>query len=647
MRAVKSKSYRRGRIADIQKVGGENWLEILSEVSRIAALTLELDTRLNLIVELIAKQTGADACSILLMDEERENLILKATKGLNSMAINKVILKVGEGITGLTAKEMKVITSRNALNDPRSVYFPETGEERFKSVLSVPIVDVDRCIGVIYTQTINEKDYTENDIKFLTTIANNITWMIKNAQLYEKARQKISELSILYEISMAMQTTINLDRLLRIILSCITVGDVFGFNMAALFLVNEKTNTLQGMMGLGPDTGEEAREIWSKLPEITNLFQWLTSQDDVLVRKESNFNKFIKSIRIPLTHDGGVLALTVLEKKPFNIKDARNDPMVNKELLEKSGVNSFATVPIIAKNQVLGVIVVNNIYTNKPIEDEDLQSLVRFTVHAGWAIENARLFSQLKEANKEILIAEQQLIQSERLSALGQLAAELAHEIKNPLVTIGGFARRLSEKTGFTHDEKKYIDIIISEVERVEKILKDILNYSRVIKPTFSDYNINTLIEEVLSSYEGIFSESGIVVKRELSDNIHPLHIDTSQIKQVLVNILYNASECMTGKGGAITIKTELLNREDDGVTISISDTGGGIPPEILDNIFNPFFTTKNHGTGLGLSLSKKIIENHGGTIGIDNRIGEGATFIINLPAKQDSRIQGVKGSEY
>ncbi|HAP66853.1 MAG TPA: hypothetical protein DCQ99_03370 [Nitrospinae bacterium] len=80
---------------------------------------------------------------------------------------------------------------------------------------------------------------------------------------------------------------------------------------------------------------------------------------------------------------------------------------------------------------------------------------------------------------------------------------------------------------------------------------------------------------------------------------------------------------------------------------MSISDTGGGIPPEILDNIFNPFFTTKNHGTGLGLSLSKKIIENHGGTIGIDNRIGEGATFIINLPAKQDSRIQGVKGSEY
>src|SRR3990167_1911267 len=519
MGAVKSKSYRRGRIADIQKVCGENWLEILSEVSRIATLTLELETRLNLIVELIAKHTGADACSILLMDEDRESLILKATKGLNPMAINKVILKVGEGITGLTAKEMKVITSRNALNDPRSVYFPETGEERFKSVLSVPIVDVDRCIGVIYTQTINEKDYTENDIKFLTTIANNITWMIKNAQLYEKARQKISELSILYEI-----------------------------NMAALFLVNEKTNTLQGMMGLGPDTGEEAREIWSKLPEITNLFQWLTSQDDVLVKKESNFNKFIKSIRIPLTHDGGVLALTVLEKKPFNIKDARNDPMVNKELLEKSGVNSFATVPIIAKNQVLGVIVVNNIYTNKPIEDEDLQSLVRFTVHAGWAIENARLFSQLKEANKEILIAEQQLIQSERLSALGQLAAELAHEIKNPLVTIGGFARRLSEKTGFNHEEKKYIDIIISEVERVEKILKDILNYSRVIKPTFSDYNINTLIEEVLSSYEGIFSESGIVVKRELSDNIHPLHIDTSQIKQVLVNILYNASECMTGK---------------------------------------------------------------------------------------------------
>jgi len=90
----------------------------------------------------------------------------------------------------------------------------------------------------------------------------------------------------------------------------------------------------------------------------------------------------------------------------------------------------------------------------------------------------------------------------------------------------------------------------------------------------------------------------------------------------------------MTGKGGAIIIKTEPLSGEE-GVTISVGDTGGGIPPEILDNIFNPFFTTKRQGTGLGLSLSKKIIESHGGTIGIDNRIGEGATFIINLPRRQ------------
>lgn len=634
MRAVKSKSHRRGRIADIQKVTGENWLEILSEVSRIASLTLELETRLNLIVELIAKQTGSDACSILLMDEDRENLVLKATKGLNPMSINKVILKVGEGITGMTAKEMMVIASRNALNDPRSVYFPETWEERFKSVLSVPIIDKNDCIGVIYTQTISEKDYTENDIRLLTTIANNISWMIKNAQLYEEARKKIAELSILYEISMAMQTTINLDRLLRIILSCVTVGSVLGFNRASLFLVNEKTNTLQGMMGLGPDSGEEAREIWNKLTEITNLFQWLTSQGEALGKKESSFDKFIKSTRIPITQDSGILALTVIEKKPFNIKDARNDPRVNKELSDKLGVNSFATVPIITKNQVLGTIVVDNIYTNRPIRDEDLQSLVRFTTHAGWAIENARLFSQLREANKDILIAEQQLIQSERLSALGQLAAELAHEIKNPLVTIGGFARRLSEKSDFNHDEKKYTDIIISEVKRLENLLKDILNYSRDIKSNFSDYDINTLIEEVLSSYESIFNESGILVKRELSASIHPLHIDTSQIKQVLVNILYNAVECMTGKAGFIAIKTEPLSGEEGGVTISISDTGGGIPPEILDNIFNPFFTTKIQGTGLGLSLSKKIVESHSGTIGIDNRIGEGATFIINLPRR-------------
>ncbi|MBI3600763.1 MAG: GAF domain-containing protein [Nitrospinae bacterium] len=634
MKPAKSKSHLRRVEKAAQKVSEVNWLEILSEVSRIANSSLELEDRLNSIVEIVVRQTGADACSILLMDEDGENLILRATKGLNPMSINRVRLKIGEGISGWVCQNKKVAALRDAASDSRFVHFPVTEEERFRSVLVVPIMEKEDCIGVIYTQSITEKDYSEDDIKLLTTIADQVSGIIKNAQLYEKATQRLRELSMLYEMSMAMQTTINLDRLLRIILSCVTAGGAFGFNRAGLFLVNEKTNTLHGMMGLGPDSGEEAREIWSKIPQITDLSQWLISQGELLAKKESGYDRFIKGIRLPIDRDSGVIALTALEVKPFNIKDGWNDPRVNRDIVQNSGVNSFAAVPIIAKENVLGVIVVDNIYTGKPITDEDLQTLVRFAVHAGWAIENSKLFAKLKEANKEIVSVQQQVVQSERLSALGELAAELAHEIKNPLVTIGGFARRLSEKYEPTSEEKSYAGIIISEVERLEKLLKDILNYSRDIKPNFSENNINSVIEEILSFYEHTFWESGIEIKKEMSDAIHSLSIDPPQIKQVLTNIFHNAVESMTVKGGVMAIKTEPLSGEE-GVTISVSDTGGGIPSEILENIFNPFFTTKKYGTGLGLSLSRKIVESHGGTIEINNRVGEGATFIINLPRRQ------------
>lgn len=636
MKPAKSKSFLKQVIVS-HKLQEDNWLDILSEVSRIANSTIELEPRLNSIVEVITRQTGANACSILLMDEESGDLILRATKGLNPMSVNRVRLKVGEGITGWAAKERKPIALKNASSDPRFVYFPETEEEKFKSVLAVPILDKNDCIGVIYTQSVSERDYTENDIKLLLTIANQVSGIIKNAQLYDKAIQRLRELSILYEVSMAMQTTVNLDRLLRIILSSITVGNVFGFNRAALFLTNERTNTLQGMMGLGPDSGDEAREIWSKIAEITDLSRWLISQGDVLLKRESNFDGFIKSIRIPINPENGILALTVLEGKSFNIKDARNDPRTNKELLNKYGVISFAVVPIIARDHVLGIIVVDNIYTNKPITEEDVQSLVRFTSYAGLAIENAKIVTKLREANKEILSTQKRLIQSERLSALGELAAELAHEIKNPLVTIGGFARRFYEKSELNLEEKNYSHIIIKEVERLEKLLKDILNYSRDIKPNFSEYDINLLIENLLSIYERTFRDSGIEIKKELSKEISHINIDQPQINQVLINIFYNAVESMMDKGGVMSVKTEPL-AEEEGVVIKISDTGGGIPVKILDNIFNPFFTTKKNGTGLGLSLSRKIVESHGGTIEIDNRIGEGAIFIVNLPRKGENR---------
>jgi len=219
----------------------------------------------------------------------------------------------------------------------------------------------------------------------------------------------------------------------------------------------------------------------------------------------------------------------------------------------------------------------------------------------------------------------------------------VTHEIKNPLVSIGGFARRLenriktlSEK--YEHEKElekvaEYSKIIRSEVSRMEKLLTNILEYSKAGILERVPCNINELIEEAVYLFKSGFSMKDITVHFQLEKDIPLLNLDKIQVKQVLINLLFNAMESMPS-GGDLTIKAipETYVGGQKVITLSIEDTGGGIPKDIYENIFNPFFTTKSTGTGLGLSISRKIIEMHGGTIRVENNIGQGVAVYLHLP---------------
>ena len=174
--------------------------------------------------------------------------------------------------------------------------------------------------------------------------------------------------------------------------------------------------------------------------------QWVIQKADREEYKNSQLNQWVRSLQFPVRARENILVDTVLLKQSFNIKDAKNHPQVGEGFAREIGVNAFATVPLMAHKEVLGVILVDNRYNNKAIAEEQLHLLTRFAAHAGWVIENARLFTRLLNTNRELLSTKEQLIQSEKLAALGEMSAEVAHEIKNPLVSIGGFARRLQNK---------------------------------------------------------------------------------------------------------------------------------------------------------------------------------------------------------
>jgi diguanylate cyclase (GGDEF)-like protein len=203
------------------------------------------------------------------------------------------------------------------------------------------------------------------------------------------------EFSMLYEVSNAMRTTLRLDQILYIILTALTAHEGLGFNRAMLFLVNEKDSVLEGMMGIGPHSSEEAGKIWYAISQRKmTLDDFIAAYDSFKKDAESKLNALVKGIKIPLREDMGILALTILEGMPFEITSEEAKRKVEPELLKTLGTDYFVTVPLKAKDKVLGAILVDNIFNKRPITKYDMRMLTMFANHAGLAIENSRLYEE-------------------------------------------------------------------------------------------------------------------------------------------------------------------------------------------------------------------------------------------------------------
>lgn len=231
-------------------------------------------------------------------------------------------------------------------------------------------------------------------------------------------------------------------------------------------------------------------------------------------------------------------------------------------------------------------------------------------------------------AHQQVLQTQKQLAQSEKMAAIGQLAAGLAHEIYNPLNVISGFSDFLLEKPASDEQRKQHLEDISRETSRCQKLVAELLHFAKPKEPERVPSDVNQLVSETLTLLQSQAKSQGIDVEPRLSKDIPVLALDRDQIKQVVLNLFLNACQAMP-EGGKLIVETSRVNGR---MEIAVKDTGVGIKEENLGNIFNPFFTTKEHGTGLGLALSYAMVERHGGTIRVDSRPGEGSTFTVSLP---------------
>jgi PAS domain S-box-containing protein len=547
--------------------------------------------------------------------------------------------------------------------------------------------------------------------------------------------RKNQELSRLFFINSVVRSTLELDKLLKMILTVVTMGDGLGFNRAILFLVDESKKVLQGEMGVGPASPEEAKNIWLSM-EGKSLGAIIEEIESGPVYLDSHLDRLSQSLRISIDTDC-VLCRCIKEKRPFNIHNAKTEPLVTPYLIQMLGAESFGVVPLISRDKIIGLIWVDNLFTGRPIKDDDLQFLMGFSSHIASAIENARLFENVTLAQAELKnifesisdmvyftdkdltirrvnqavvkkigkpeeeiigkkcyqifhgkekpweicphfksadskkpyvgeledpylggtfvvsnspifdssgnfvgtvhisrdITElrnlrERVVHSERMAALGELAARVAHEIRNPLISIGGFARRLEKK--LSGDIQEYAKIIVNEVSRLENILKEILGFVKSSRVNKSSVSMDDLMLNIIDLITPEIDEKGNKIIKEFSETPIVVVIDPDRIKEAILNIVSNAAQATDH--GTITIRTR---REENEAIIEFIDTGCGIKEDDIRNIFNPFFTTKPQGTGLGLAVAHKIIQEHNGKVKVESAWGGGTAFRIYLPIEE------------
>jgi len=379
-----------------------------------------------------------------------------------------------------------------------------------------------------------------------------------------------------------------------------TVGRALGVEKASLYLVDEAKGSynLNAKVGLGAD-----QYLETALLRDDPLIRHLQKSREGVVREE--------------------------------LEMARDDPARRLTAERMGQLDAEISVPIVSKQKLIGILNLGHKEGREIYSNEDLELLSTLANQAAIAIENARLYENLKQSQHT-------LRRADRLSSLGLLTAGLAHEIRNPLVAIRTFTQLLPERYDDAEFREGFQGLALKEVDRICGLITDLLSFARPSRPNVAEENLNDVVESIARILETEAKEKGVEITREFSANLPKAWIDREQMKQVFMNLILNAIQAMK-EGGSIYISTRPYFKNEGGepeqfVQVEIRDTGVGIPEENLDHIFDPFFTSKDEGSGLGLSISHQIVQEHGGYVTVESKIGAGTSFFINLPVGKPVR---------
>ncbi len=449
--------------------------------------------------------------------------------------------------------------------------------------------------------------------------------------------RRVAELTLLNDMVRVLRQETEIDRVFFATLTCATAGTGgIGFNRAWLFVVDSSGQWLEGRMALGPGSQEEAHEIWSRVAAEPRSLDDFAAAYDRWAEQPHPLQDMLQSMRFSLEADADrVPALAALQRRAIKIDNASDDERISEDLRQMLDVEQCVVVPMLVADQPRGVVVADNRYSREPITDGDVRLLTLFAQHAGLAIESALDYEEIQSSRRELenaytslQRAQAELVRAEQLTAIGEMSARIAHDLRNPLVTIGGWAKDLEEDPSDPLIVHRAASIIAKESSHLEDILSMLLEPLADRRLHLRPIDLNSLVVDRALACESGFEERGIAITADLTEGLPHIRGDIAQLRRSLQNLLDNAADAMPD-GGVITVSTY---QDDGNVYVRTEDTGLGMSKEATERIFDAFYTTKHYGSGIGLAVVWDTIRSHGFDVEVESTPDEGTAFIIRIP---------------
>ncbi|MCX8110442.1 MAG: ATP-binding protein [Syntrophorhabdaceae bacterium] len=570
-----------------------NAVELLGEVIEISHSNLEINSRISAILNIISHRMGFEEVLVFKLDKDRRISCSYYNQNCSLFSlVNKYRCHIGEGIIGTIAQKRvpQYFTYKDIPPRFGCIFYHELDGliGRYRSFAFVPLSDDSYIYGVMAAISTVKGELNDREKILLSVIAREIGGLIRIEDLMVSSKKRISELVTLSELGKILTTNMEPEAALKNIVFIIAKA------------LNASMSTIR----------------------LNNFSSRFNTQRFTYGQPDPKLERFIED----------------LETQAINTK--KTVLLSNEMYGDDKDLSQYflCSSPIITKNKAIGALTICSIKKDLVFDQSDNISYLITTIanYISSGLENILLSKRLKDVITELNDTQKRVIEQEKLKSLGEMTANIAHEIKNPLVIIGGFTKRLAKRMNLSQTENRYASIIINEVARLEKILNEVLDYVKDSPVSKEPCNINTCLDDILYLFSSDSSWERVKIVKNYDSELPEIICDIQQIKQVFINILVNSYEAMQGEG-EITIRTEVVKIDNKSyIKVSISDTGGGIDPMAIDNIFNPFFTTKEKGTGLGLAISNKIIMNNKGKIEVENNVGKGVTFFVYLPLENN-----------